>query len=202
MGAAAVVESGCATSFDDHMSLPNLITIGRILLVPLTIWLIVSGEFLFAFLAFIIAGISDGVDGFIAKRYHLKTQLGAYLDPLADKLLLVSIYVSLGLQQVMPAWLVILVASRDVLIIGAVVLSWIVGKPLKMQPLFVSKANTAAQIVFAGVVLFILALESGITWPLTAGSVGVAALTVASGALYLREWARHMTNGMIEKGGS
>ena len=88
------------------MSLPNLITIGRILLVPLTIWLIVSGEYLLAFLAFIIAGISDGVDGFIAKRYDLKTQLGAYLDPLADKLLLVSIYVSLGLLHVMPAWLV------------------------------------------------------------------------------------------------
>jgi cardiolipin synthase (CMP-forming) len=184
------------------MSLPNLITIGRILLVPLTIWLIVSGEYLLAFLAFIIAGISDGVDGFIAKRYDLKTQLGAYLDPLADKLLLVSIYVSLGLLHVMPAWLVILVASRDVLIIGAVILSWILDRPVKMHPLFVSKANTTAQIVFAGVVLLFLAMRSDMAWLLTAGSVAVAALTIASGSLYLREWARHMTNGVSEKGGS
>jgi cardiolipin synthase (CMP-forming) len=184
------------------MSLPNLITIGRILLVPLTIWLIISGEFTWAFLAFLAAGISDGVDGFIARRFHLKTQLGAYLDPLADKLLLVSIYVSLGFLQFMPAWLVILVASRDVLIVGAVILSWILGKPLKMQPLFVSKANTTAQIALAGAVLFFLALDSDIAWLLTAGSAGVAALTVASGSLYLREWARHMTNGVIEKGGS
>jgi cardiolipin synthase len=184
------------------MSLPNLITIGRILLVPLTIWLIISGQHLFAFLVFIIAGISDGVDGFIAKRFELKTQLGAYLDPIADKLLLVSIYVSLGLLQLMPAWLVILVASRDVLIVGAVILSWILDKPVKMQPLFVSKANTTAQILFAGVVLLFLALQSDIAWLLPAGSVAVAALTIASGALYLREWARHMTNGVSEKGGS
>ena len=178
------------------MSLPNLITIGRILLVPLTIWLIVSGEYLAAFITFIVAGISDGVDGFIAKRYDLKTQLGAYLDPLADKLLLVSIYVSLGFLQVMPAWLVILVASRDVLIIGAVILSWILDRPVKMQPLFVSKANTTIQIVFAGVVLLFLAMSSDMAWLLNVGSLAVAALTVASGALYLREWARHMTNGV------
>jgi len=101
------------------MNLPNIITLARILLVPVTIWLIVSGEFGFAFLVFISAGIGDGIDGFIARRYNMKTQLGAYLDPLADKVLLVSIYISLGFLQHMPAWLVILVASRDVLIVGA-----------------------------------------------------------------------------------
>ncbi len=79
-----------------------------------------------------LAGISDGVDGFIAQRYALKTELGAYLDPLADKLLLVTIYVSLGLLQVMPAWLVILVVCRDVLIVGAVLLSC-VDKPVRFS---------------------------------------------------------------------
>lgn len=177
------------------MNLPNIITIGRILLVPVAIWLIVAGEFGFAFLVFISAGIGDGIDGYIARRYAMKTQLGAYLDPLADKLLLVSIYISLGFLQHMPAWLVILVASRDVLIVGAVILSWILGKPLKMQPLMVSKVNTAAQIVFAGGQLAVLAWMSEATWFLDVGSAIVAALTIASAALYMREWARHMANG-------
>src|SRR5262245_18867785 len=88
---------GCCNSYDavrsnhsssPRMNLPNIITIGRILLVPLTIWLIVAGQFGLALLVFIIAGIGDGIDGFIARRYSMKTKLGAYLDPLADKLLL------------------------------------------------------------------------------------------------------------------
>src|SRR5690606_16869004 len=99
------------------MSLPNIITIARILLVPITVWLLVSEEYLIGFLAFITAGASDGIDGYVARRYNLKTELGAYLDPLADKALLVSIYVTLGFQRDLPAWLVILVVSRDVLIV-------------------------------------------------------------------------------------
>ena len=71
------------------MNLPNLITIGRILLVPITVWLIISGEFALAFVAFVTAGVSDGVDGYIARRFDQRTELGAYLDPIADKALLV-----------------------------------------------------------------------------------------------------------------
>jgi cardiolipin synthase (CMP-forming) len=181
------------------MNLPNIITLGRILLVPVAIWLIVAGQFGFAFLVFIVAGVGDGIDGFIARRYAMKTQLGAYLDPLADKLLLVSIYMSLGFLQHMPAWLVILVASRDVLIVGAVILSWIMGKPVKMHPLMVSKVNTAVQIIFAGAVLAVLAWMSDATLILQIGSAVVAFLTIASAALYMREWARHMANGASTK---
>ena len=177
------------------MNLPNLITLGRILLAPLTIWLIVAGEYSLAFLVFLVAGLSDAVDGFIARRYRLKTQLGSYLDPLADKLLLVSIYLTLGFLKFLPAWLVILVASRDVLIVGAIILSWVLDKPLRMHPLGVSKVNTAAQIILAGGVLAMLGLELQMTRALALGSLAVAVLTVASGALYLREWARHMANG-------
>ena len=105
------------------MSVPNLITLFRILLVPLTIWLIVTGQYLPAFLVFVIAGISDGIDGFVAKKFNQVTELGAYLDPLADKLLLVSIYVALGTLELMPPLLVITIISRDMMIIGAVILS-------------------------------------------------------------------------------
>jgi cardiolipin synthase len=177
------------------MSLPNLITIARILVVPLTIWLIVTGQYAFAFLAFLAAGVSDGIDGFIAKRFDLRTELGAYLDPLADKLLLVSIYVALGIQDLMPAWLVILVASRDVLIVGAVILSMVLDKPMSMRPSMVSKVNTAGQILLAGCVLAFLGLNIDLGSSLIAGYIAVAALTVVSGTLYMMGWIQHMANG-------
>jgi cardiolipin synthase len=94
-------------------SLPNLITVARLLLAPLAVLMIASQRYLEAFLIFVIAGISDGVDGFIAKRFNLTTELGAYLDPLADKALLVSIYVTLAISGVLPAAIAILVVSRS-----------------------------------------------------------------------------------------
>jgi CDP-alcohol phosphatidyltransferase len=96
-----------------RLSIPNLITLARILLVPVVIWAITSGEMRIAFLLFFAAGVSDAVDGFLAKRFGMQTELGAYLDPLADKAMIVSIYVALGIANVIPRWLVILVVSRD-----------------------------------------------------------------------------------------
>lgn len=177
------------------MSIPNIITIGRIVLVPLTIWFMVTGQFLAAFTAFIVAGISDGVDGFIAKRFNQTTQLGAYLDPLADKLLLVSIYLAFSFLNVVPALLVIIVVSRDVMIIGAVLLSWLMDKPVEMHPLWISKINTTAQILLAGLVLAGLGMEFELDGLVTIGSISVGFLTIASGAAYMVEWNRHMSNG-------
>ncbi len=135
------------------LSIPNLITLGRILLVPVVVWAITSGEMRIAFLLFLAAGISDAVDGFLAKRFHMASELGAYLDPLADKALIVSIYVSLGIAGALPIFLVILVVSRDIMIIGAFMLAWLVGKPMPVRPLLVSKVNTVAQILLATLVL-------------------------------------------------
>jgi cardiolipin synthase len=177
------------------MNLPNLITILRILLVPITIWLIISSEYGLAFAAFIAAGVSDGVDGFIARRYNQRTELGAYLDPLADKALLVSIYVVLGMIKILPAWLVIMVVTRDVLIIGAVVLARVMGKPVAVAPSKASKVNTVAQICLAMVALASLALQFEASPYLPAGVLLVAILTVGSGALYMQAWFTHMTAG-------
>lgn len=175
------------------VSLPNLITIARILMVPVTVWLIIGHQFGFALLAFLAAGISDAVDGVIARRFNLQSELGAYLDPIADKALLVSIYVSLAILQVLPTWLAIIVVTRDVLIVGAVLLALVLGRPLEMNPLQISKVNTVVQIAF--VVILLLALSTG--WQaeglLLIGAVLVAALTLASGALYMRNWVRHMS---------
>ncbi len=175
------------------VSLPNLITIARILIVPLVVWLIIGHQYGFAFLAFLAAGVSDAVDGYIARRFRLQSELGAYLDPIADKALLVSIYVSLAILQVLPNWLAIIVVTRDVLIVGAVVLAQLLERPLEMKPLLISKINTVAQIVFAGALL--LALSSGLQLQvlLMAGAILVAGLTLASGAIYMRDWVRHMS---------
>lgn len=175
------------------MNIPNIITLIRALLVPVVFWLLLSGRYDWAFCLFVLAGISDALDGWIAKRYHLQTELGAYLDPLADKLLVVCIFVALGALGQLPSWLVIAVVSRDVLIIGAVVLSWMLNRPIAIRPFIVSKANTAAQIVLAAVVLADQAFGLGL------GNVRVAlvwitgALTLASLAAYMRAWLRHMT---------
>jgi cardiolipin synthase (CMP-forming) len=174
------------------MSVPNLLTIARILMVPLLIWLIISGNFRFAFAIFVAAGITDAVDGFIAKNYGSVTELGTYLDPLADKLLLVSIYVTLGLQGVLPDWLVILVVSRDVMIVGAVILSWLVDKPVRMHPLFLSKANTTAQILLAAIIIGALAFAEPHPILIVWGSAVVGFLTVVSGAQYMVAWIAHM----------
>ncbi|MGA2565478.1 MAG: CDP-alcohol phosphatidyltransferase family protein [Pseudolabrys sp.] len=175
------------------MSIPNLITLARILLVPIVVWAIATpGAMWIAFVLFLVAGVSDAIDGFLAKRFGMTTVLGAYLDPLADKALIVSIYLTLGINNLIPRWLVILVVSRDILIVGGIMLAWVVGSPLKIKPLLVSKLNTVAQIVFACVVLGSLGFNY--EWPmLTLILMGlVAILTLLSVAAYVAEWVRHM----------
>ncbi len=175
------------------LSIPNLITLGRILLVPIVVWAIATpGAMWIAFLLFVAAGVSDAVDGYLAKRFAMTTELGAYLDPLADKALIVSIYLTLGINNLIPRWLVILVVSRDILIVGGIILAWLVGNPLKIKPLLVSKLNTVAQIVFACVVLGSLGFNY--EWPtVTLVLMGlVAVLTLLSVAAYVAEWVRHM----------
>jgi cardiolipin synthase (CMP-forming) len=175
------------------LNLPNLITIGRILLVPVVVWAIGSGQMQVAFLVFLIAGVSDAVDGFLAKRLRMTSDLGAYLDPLADKALIVSIYVALGITEAIPRWLVILVVSRDILIVGGVMLAWFVGKPMRVKPVLVSKLNTAAQIVLACLVLGSLAFGLALEPAEQAVMASVAALTLASIGFYVREWVLHMS---------
>jgi len=156
------------------------------------VWAIMTGWMLAAFLLFLAAGVSDAIDGYLAKRFGMTSELGAYLDPLADKALIVSIYVTLGVSGEIPVWLVILVVSRDIMIVGAVLLAWLVDKPLPMKPLLVSKLNTAAQIVFAGLVLATLGLRFEARWVVAAAMAVVTLLTLVSIAAYVREWIRHM----------
>jgi len=176
------------------LSIPNLITLGRILLVPVVVWAIASGAMWIAFVLFLAAGVSDAVDGYLAKRFNMTSVLGAYLDPLADKALIVSIYLALSVNHLIPRWLVILVVSRDILIVGGIILAWVMGDPLKIRPLLVSKLTTVAQILFACVVLGSLAFNVKLDMVelVLMGLVGI--LTLLSVAAYVTEWVRHMNS--------
>jgi cardiolipin synthase len=173
-------------------SIPNLITLGRILLVPIVVWAIASNQMEIAFAVFVVAGVSDAVDGFLAKRFNLRSELGALLDPLADKALLVSIFITLGIWGAIPRWIVILVVSRDIMIVAAVIVSWLFEKPVAMKPLMVSKLNTVAQVGFAALVLASLGFGFQPTpYDLILMTL-VTVFTLVSVALYLVEWVRHM----------
>ena len=186
--------SACFGGWDLGVNIPNLITLARILLVPVIVWAISTGAMLFAFVLFVMAGASDAVDGFLAKRFGMASDFGKYLDPLADKALIVSIYVALGINEALPRWLVILVVSRDIMIVAAVILSWVVARPVVVKPLVISKCNTAAQILLATLVLASLAFRWDFGWLLAACIAAVAVLSLASVAVYLREWVRHMSS--------
>ena len=175
------------------MNLPNLITFGRLLSVPVAVYLLMQSAYLAAFLLFLLAGISDGIDGYLAKTRKQTTELGAILDPLADKALLVSVYVTLGLQGNLPNWLVVLVVFRDLLIVGGVIILFLVRLEVKMRPLTVSKINTAAQIALAALVLAELGFELQIMWLVELVIYVVAATVLFSGASYMVAWTRQMT---------
>ena len=183
IGAGQIIQQFNAGELD--LNIPNMITLGRLLAVPVTVWLI-SNDFIFAaFWLFVAAGISDAIDGFLAKRWNQVTEFGAYLDPLADKALLASVFITLGVQGHLESWLVILVVFRDVMIVGAVVLFQTMVRSLEMDPLFISKVNTLAQIILAALVLGAEGynVDMGLFMEMMIGIVAVT--TMASGLSYL-----------------
>ena len=135
------------------ISIPNILTLLRILLTPLFIILLMKHLYAQALLVFTVASVSDGLDGFIARCFDQRTRLGAYLDPLADKLLLVSAFVCLGVLAVLPAWLAVIVITRDILIVLGIAILTITEKPYEVQPSIISKCTTAAQLVAVAAVL-------------------------------------------------
>jgi cardiolipin synthase len=179
------------------INIPNFITLARIISVPVIFWALVSGQGKTAFFVFVAAGISDAVDGFLAKRFAWRTELGAYLDPLADKLLIVSIFIALGVRNELPLWLVIAVVSRDILIVAAVLLAWLLDQPIRIKPLAMSKANTLAQILLAALALADGAFGLGLGGARLLLVWLTGALTLLSLAAYLRAWFIHMS-GEVE----
>jgi cardiolipin synthase len=172
------------------LTLANLITLARLCAVPGIVWLIIHDRLDWAFVLFAAAGISDGVDGWLARRSRTRSRLGALLDPVADKALMVSTYVTLAVIGVLPDWLAILVVFRDVLIVGGVLALALLGTPPQIRPLRLSKLNTVAQIAFAGLSLLVAGFGPGPGPAMEMLAWGVAAITAASGLAYLREAMR------------
>lgn len=172
------------------MNLPNIISLGRLLSVPVVIYLILNDFMTAAFWLFIAAGISDGVDGYLAKTLGQSSALGAYLDPIADKVLLVGVYLTLGQDGHLPTWLVIMVVFRDLIIVGGIILLHISNSGIRMRPLLISKVNTAAQIALIALVLVELGLKIDLGGFLDVLIYVVGATTIASGASYINNWGR------------
>ncbi|MFN4281490.1 MAG: CDP-alcohol phosphatidyltransferase family protein [Alphaproteobacteria bacterium] len=175
------------------MNVANVISLARLIAVPAIIWAILADEMAAAFWIFVAAGASDAVDGFIARHFRMQTELGGYLDPLADKALLVSVYLACGHEQYLPYWLVILVVFRDILIVGGVLLLYTLqNRRPQMAPLWISKLNTAMQIVLAALVLAGGAFNIPPDRVIDVLIWIVGATTALSGAAYLVKWGRDL----------
>ena len=175
------------------MTIPNLITILRVLLVPIFIIYMINDRVLGSLIIFVIASASDALDGFIARVFHKKSDLGAYLDPLADKILLIAAYTTLAILKMIPPWLAVLIISRDVIILLGVLVLYLNRHPVKIHPSLLSKSTTCLQIatilmVLSNSYLNLEPIKMYAFW-LTAG------FTIASGLQYIRIGLVILTQG-------
>ena len=175
--------------------LPNAISLMRIVLIAPILILMLEGDFAWALGLFVLAGFSDGLDGYLAVRFGWSTRLGGLLDPAADKLLITGMFITLAYTQQIPVWLAVVVILRDVVIVaGATAYNFIV-KPVPGEPTRISKLNTALQMLF---VLFVLS-RAGFNWPdqITITVLGAAILVtvVISGVDYVWSWSRRARAG-------
>jgi cardiolipin synthase len=167
----------------------NIVTFLRLCAVPAAFWLVVEHRMTEAFVLFVLAGLSDAVDGWLARRYG-GNAIGAILDPLADKSLLVTMYVTLAVVAAIPVWVATLVVFRDLLIVGGVLALRLTGQSVTIRPLFISKLNTVFQILLIAVTLFLAGFELSAPLIVTALVWIVGTLTIASGAAYVWGAAR------------
>lgn len=171
--------------------LPNLITLIRLLLILPAGWSILAGRFEPAFVLFLLAGASDGLDGWLARRYGWTSRFGAIADPLADKLLVAVVYVALVWIGVLPLWLAVLVLGRDLTIVAGASGYHLLVERIEMAPTALGKVCTLAHILYVGMVLASLVGEPlSLLAPLvTPGGWIIAGLTLVSGLDYVRIWA-------------
>lgn len=175
--------------------IPNAISIARIILVLPIVWLLLNGDYKVAMLLFFVAGVSDALDGFLAKHYGWQSWLGGILDPLADKFLLMSAYLCLGWLGELPWWFVGLVVLRDVVIVGgALVYNYRVAQ-LDAEPTLISKLNTLLQIVLVLAVVYDLGFSTLHAQLISVLLWSVVCTTILSGMGYVMDWGRRASKG-------
>jgi len=175
------------------MNLPNLITVFRILLIPVLVILLLYGHFSGALGVFALAAVTDSLDGLIARLTNQQTRLGTYLDPMADKLLLISAFITLSLLQMIPAWITIVLVSRDlILIFGTMMMHMIHGR-FEITPSWLGKCTTATQLFYVLAVLVFMTMnrDSPVLQPVLLLTV---LLTIVSGLHYILRAIRTQNN--------
>ncbi|MFO7599844.1 MAG: CDP-alcohol phosphatidyltransferase family protein [Candidatus Desulfacyla sp.] len=176
------------------MTIPNLITTLRIILVPIFIIYLINERFLEALTVFVIAGLSDGADGLLARLLNQKSRLGSFLDPLADKFLLIAAFVILAAGGFIPPWLTVTVITRDILILLGVLILFLTKQDIAIHPSIISKLTTCLQLVTVFLVL------SGNHFHLFSSIIPIVYIitgifTIASGLHYMRSWFQMMGEG-------
>ncbi|MBC6497241.1 MAG: CDP-alcohol phosphatidyltransferase family protein [Alphaproteobacteria bacterium GM7ARS4] len=179
------------------LSYANVVSLVRLVSAPVVLWLILESHIVIASMLFVLAALTDMIDGVLARFHNETSHVGVYLDPLADKVLLLCVYVTIGVMAWLPLWFVIIIVFRDMFIIVGIVMAYLLEqKRADVKPLFISKVNTALQFALA---LWVLLGQTGVATPMMAafpyhhlytdiGVVVVATTTVISGLLYLRKW--------------
>ena len=179
--------------------IPNFLTICRILVIFPTLWFLYFSQFREAFYLLVIAGISDALDGYLARAFDWKTRLGSILDPIADKILIASCFLVLAIQAKIPTWLAVIVLGRDIVIFGGAIAYRILYKELEIAPTMLSKINTAFQIIALTVIVLYLANFPAITAylrPLLDPFLffTLVALGILSGIQYVAIWTMKALN--------
>jgi cardiolipin synthase (CMP-forming) len=163
-------------------NIPNMLTALRLASAPMLAALLVRGEYRAALAIFIFAGLSDAADGWLAKRFHWMTRVGRYLDPAADKVLMLTSFIALAVMHATPWWLTTMVIARDVVIVLAILLARFLELPLRVAPLYIGKFSTAVQVAYVALMLIVLAF--GFEWPRIAAT-GVFLVGVFTGLSWL-----------------
>ena len=176
------------------MTIPNMITVLRVILVPIFVIYMINGRALASLVIFIIESVSDALDGFIARIFQQKSDLGAHLDPLADKILLTTAYITLAIFKMIPAWLAVLIISRDVIILLGVLVFYLTHYPVTIHPSILSKATTCVQLATVLIVLSTGYIDIQFLNPYTFWLAGL--LTIASGLQYIRIGLIILSKGM------
>jgi len=175
--------------------LPNAVSLLRIVLVVPVLMFILDGRYVLALLLFFVAGFSDGIDGYLAKRFDWHTRLGALLDPIADKLLVAGTFLMLTYTQHIPVWLTAVVILRDVVIVGGATVYNFFVRPVQGEPTKISKLNTTLQLMF---LLFVMS-RAAFDWPdqitLTILGASVLITVVISGVDYALSWSKRARAG-------
>jgi len=166
------------------MTVANMITVLRVILVPIFVIYMINERILASLVIFCIASLSDAADGFIARVFHQKSNLGAHLDPLADKILLTTAYIILAVFKMIPPWLAVLIISRDVIILLGVLVFYLTHYPVTIHPSILSKATTCIQLATVLMVLSSGYIDIPFLNPYLFWAAGL--MTIASGLQYIR----------------